>query len=169
MLIIAPYCIRVVDSDSHGQVAKLLSEISSMRVIASRSHPSQGHGNRSLSLASKYLTRDIVRSEPEHSSLPSLISRILSLIATSLRHVGVPCIRHKQIPRGVIGQGPDNILSFYKPNRFWPHGRMICQGFVTVVLAFALPFQSYLVRRLGSYNGKGNFRKIASQCLRNKF
>jgi len=138
-------------------------------VIASRSYPSQGHGNRSLSLTSKYLTRDIVRSEPEHSSLLSLISRILSMIATSLRHVGVPCIRQTQIPRGVIGQGPDNVLSFCKPNRFWPHGRMICHGFVTAVLAFALPFQSYRVSLLGSRNGKGNFRKIASQCLRNKF
>lgn len=48
-------------------------------------------------------------------------------------------------------------------------GRMRCHGFVTAVLAFALPFQSYLVRLLGSHNGKGNFRKIASQCLRNKF
>jgi hypothetical protein len=84
MLIIAPHCIRVVNSDWHGRVSELPNEKSSMRVIASDHTRAKGHGNRSLSLLSKYLTRDIVPSEPKHSSLLSLISRIPSLIATSL-------------------------------------------------------------------------------------
>ena len=80
------------------------------------------------------------------------------------------CIRQKQIPRGVIGQGSDNVLSFCKPNRFWPYRRMI-MSWIRHCCAYFRPSISVLSCEtpwFTQWEGRGTLERLpASVCAIN--